>query len=127
MEKIEYSKIVEIFARREFTYFLTIKPDSSKLQHIEGLLEYLRKRNHYYWIVLCESPNGYKHFHGVLSVQSTAVDIKKTKATIQRKINRDLGFLYPLQQVTNLRHLYDYVRAPNNKNIEEWYTNKVNY
>lgn len=127
-EFVEYERVCDEFDKRQYIHFVTLKPPrgSDKTVDVMRLMEYMNRRKMLYWLVECDSETEYKHYHGIISFSDdTCVeDILKRKASFQRKVNRDIGFCYPLQKVDSLKCIYQYIRGSTNKNIREWITIK---
>lgn len=114
--------IEDLFTDRNYVYFLTIKPDQRKVDKIFELFIYLDKRVAYYWLVKCKSTEGYVHFHGIITfyngLQCMQADF--LKKAIHRKVNRCIGFLYPLEQLQSVVRTYNYIRCPKNIWLAEY-------
>lgn len=114
--------IENLFSDRNYVYFVTIKPDQKKIDKIYELFSYLDKRVAYYWLVKCKSSEGYVHFHGIMTFYNEVQPLQAhlLKKAIHKKINRLIGFLYPLQQCFSIAKTYRYIRAPNNDFMAEY-------
>lgn len=125
-ELITFQQIDACFNKRQYVHFVTLKPPKGvdKSDKVKTLMIYLIKRKIQFWIVECDSETEYRHFHGVLSYPDDTLveEIDKKKASFQRKVNRDIGFCYPLQSVQNLKQVYKYIRGESNILIREWIT-----
>ena len=103
---------------------MTLKPPRGvdKTESIAKFMRYLIKRDISFWLVECDSETEFRHYHGVASFPdyTKVEDMEKRKSAFQRKVNRELGFCYPLQVVQNLRSVYKYIHGPSNKVLNEW-------
>lgn len=118
--------INKMFEYEKYVYFTTLKPPASqnRINEVDKFCTYLDKRKIKYWIVKCTSPEGYEHYHGVVSYPCETLEAKMdaNKLAYQRKVNRDIGFSYPLQQVQHLRSVYRYIHKDSNAPSFEWFT-----
>lgn len=114
------------FKDRTYTHFLTLKPPrgTDRVEQIERFCEYLSKRNIKYWIVSCKSETDYIHYHGIVSYPDAdlPVQMESNKMAFQRKVNRDIGFSFPLQQVKSIRSIYEYIHQPKNSPSHEYHS-----
>lgn len=120
--KICMKCFMETFKESSHLYHITIKPPpkDEQIDRIFNFCEYLAKKDLPFFIVKCQSPSGYIHYHGVISfIVSQSLNNKDIKA-IQRKVNRDMGFVSIDPLYSNLPKAYDYMRAPNNTNNGKW-------
>lgn len=108
--------LMDHFRSRDYIYFITIKPppDDAKISAIANLKEYLTKKNLRFWIVLCQSTSGYKHFHGIISFNEHQSPCKGAISLVQRQVNRSMGFVQLVPICGSLSNAYDYIRANNN-------------
>ena len=120
---LDKSMIKNFFKGREFIHFLTLKPprDTSRDEEVGKLANYLTKRQCKFWIVKCKSDKDFIHYHGLVSYPNDTLPDKMeaNKLAFQRKVNRDIGFSYPLQQAQSLDDIYKYVHNPSNAPIWE--------
>lgn len=118
--------IKKLFAKRKYVHFTTIKPPryEDRLQDVEKFLIYLNKRDVKYWLVQCKSETDYIHYHGIVSYPDYFLQDKMDSAKLayQRKVNRDIGFSYPLQQVQSIESIYAYIHNPKNDPQKEYHT-----
>ncbi len=123
-----FEEIDAVFNKRQYVHFLTLKPPSGvdKRQQVLDFMIYLIKRKISFWIVECDSETEYRHFHGIVSYpdDTPIEDMDKRKASFQRKVNRDIGFCYPLQRVQSIKAVYKYIRGETNQFINEWVTDQ---
>lgn len=118
--------IKDLFRNRTYIHFTTLKPPrgEKREQQVEKFCEYLRKRDVKYWIVQCKSENDYVHYHGIVSYPNDELPDKMeaNKVCYQRKVNRDIGFNYPLQQVKSIESIYRYIHGDTNECIGEYHS-----
>ncbi len=126
-DKYSLAEVTQMLDKREYIHFITLKPPHilNKKHQVMKLMEYLIKRQVLFWIVECKSHDNYTHYHGVVSYPNTCSieGMNKIKSAFQRKVNRDIGFCYPLQKVHSLPAVYNYIRGDSNQFITEWLTN----
>lgn len=99
-------------------YFITIKPPPDEKYHVKivDFINYLHKKDIDAWIVKCQSPGGYIHYHGLLNFpKEQSINNNLIKA-VQRKVNRDMGFFSISPVWTTIKDVYKYIRADNNTN-----------
>lgn len=118
MDKIsKLDNIRELFKDRKYLHFTTLKPPSGDDRETKVIefCNYLAKRNIKYWIVKCQSENGYDHYHGIVSYPCDILEtqLEKNKLAYSRKVNRDIGFCYPLQQC-KVDKIYEYITSERN-------------
>lgn len=122
-QKYTFSSIDKIFTDRTYVHFITLKPprNTSRDTEVGKLLNYLTKRDCKYWIVKCISEKDYTHYHGIVSYPNETLPdrMEANKLAFQRKVNRDIGFSYPLQQCRSIYGIYKYINAPNNSSVWE--------
>lgn len=118
--------IRQLFNNRRYVHFTTLKPprNEDRQKQVEKFIEYLKKREVIYWIVECKSEKDYIHYHGVVSYPNDDLEDKmeKNKLAYQRKVNRDIGFSYPLQQVKSLESIYNYIHQDKNAPTAEYHS-----
>ncbi len=126
MEKYSFTDIDDVFNKRQYVHFMTLKPPKGvdRAEEIIKFMNYLLTRKITFWLVECDSESEYRHFHGIVSYpdDTRVEDMEKKKSSFQRKVNRDIGFCYPLQKVQNTRHIYNYIHGASNTFIREWLT-----
>ncbi len=110
--------VMSIFKDRTYIHFTTLKPprDQEKDAQVESFCQYLKKRHVKYWIVRCKSKKDYIHYHGIVSYSNDDLpkQMELNKAAYQSKVNRSIGFNFPLQQVESIANIYDYIHSPSN-------------
>lgn len=107
------------FSDSRYIYFITLKPprDVNKAINIVQFCDdYLVKRKIRHWVVPSISPNDYVHYHGVIALDDDPKwdnhEVReKFKKAFQRKVNRTIGFSYPLQRAHSLPRIYKYINA----------------
>ena len=123
-----FKEVDEVFNKRQYVHFMTLKPPRGvdKSEAVKSFMIYLIHRKVNFWVVECDSETEYRHFHGIISYpdDTPIEDIDKRKASFQRKVNRDIGFCYPLQRVQNLGNVYKYIRGESNIFVNEWLTDQ---
>lgn len=116
----KYDVISELFEDRLYNYFLTIKPHPDKVDAMADLLLYLDRRLTFYWIVKCVSNTGYVHYHGIMSFSQEQQHCDLLKKAIHRKVNRCIGFLFPLEKVRSVFDTYMYITSEKNNAQAEY-------
>lgn len=124
-----YESIKKLFNGRTYVHFTTIKPPRGvdKDEQFIKFLEYLHKRDVLFWYVECKSETDFLHYHGVVSYPDEHLPEKMeaSKVAFQRKVNRDIGFSYPLQYALDLKKIYEYIHQSSNNPQCEYYTNHI--
>lgn len=124
-----FKEVDDVFNKRQYIHFITLKPPNGvdRSEEVQSLMRYLVKRNVQFWIVECDSEEEYKHYHGIVSYPDdmSPEGMLKARVAFQRKVNRDIGFCYPLQQVLSVYAIYKYIRGLSNLFINEWLTEDI--
>lgn len=120
----------KMFENKQRVRFITIKPDSNKINNIENVVKYISSRYDEYFIVKCQSNNGYIHFHGLIAIKEKVYDSDKILKSLAKKIQRDMGFVHIAVASGPYNNLYSYIRDKRNQGIldfkqQDYYSNHV--
>lgn len=122
---ISLDKLKDKLITRKYQYFSTIKPPRGepREKQFNDFLDYLVKRNVDFWYVQCKSETGYIHYHGIVSMPNDMLEDKVAnfKMAFQKRVNREIGFHYPLQRVDSVSDIYKYVMNQKNNNPQQEY------
>lgn len=116
MTRICMTCIDRLFDGRDYFYFITIKPPPSEINHraLYNVLDYMKKKRLVFWLVKCQSNNGYIHYHGIVSFNESQTPHKGVLSLLQRQINRVMGFVQINVLQTSMHSVYRYIRDERN-------------
>lgn len=122
MSRICLECVLNLFKDRDYLYFITIKPPPTELNHmaIYSILEYLRKKHLVFWLVKCQSTNGFEHYHGIVSFNESQTPHKGCISLLQRQINRKMGFVQITPLQSSITAIYRYIRDVRNTNDKSY-------
>lgn len=102
MSNLKYSEIFEYIGQDgKIPWFITIKPEYA--YRLDLLRQYIPNKGIRCWLVICESPTGYKHLHGMIIYKD-----QKQKDALRRYINRHIGYQTQIR-VDNTLNVYNYI------------------
>lgn len=109
-----------------FCYKFTLNPNWDKEVEIRKLFRYFDKKGYTYWLMMCRSPSGFLHFHGMLRIilkndKEVVYDIKKR---IYNQININVGRKVDLEPTDSIKAWYYYIHGESNLCQEEFHNIK---
>lgn len=126
LPNLDMEKLKLIFPDRERLYFITIKPAPGNTDNILKICDYMYKKTQEFWIVKCQSQMGFIHYHGMYKIPANVYDSVHFNAAINRKINRDMGFM-TVSPVSEINSAIKYIRDKRNLGKEGKYEQRDYY
>lgn len=123
---MEFYKVFKLFESTNYLYALTLNPNPQKEYNrdIDRLYAYFKKKNINYWMIKCQSDNGFIHWHGMIQFKRPPPDSQKFKKAIAKQINTYIGrcpedCMVHIPTIKDMNRWYNYVLGNSNLFLEE--------